>query len=129
MKKRMLALLVTILCWVGLSGLGMAEYVTKTIDSNGTWTDAIMCPKGDSVTISINPETSPIMTITLQWKLPGETTWGDHNVDTWVLTATSTDQEYITEPAPEYLHYRLGCDAAADYDSGNCTGRLGRDNY
>jgi len=129
MKKRMVVLFATLLLLAGSFGTGLAEYVTETIDSNGTWTESIMCPKGDSVNISINPDTSPVMTITLQCKMPGETTWGDHNTDTWILTAASTDQEYITEPAPEYVHYRIGCDAVADYTSGNCTVRLGRDNY
>ena len=128
MKKRMLVLFMAGLCWACLPGIGVAEHVSETIDSNGTWTDPIACPKGDSITVSINPDTSPIMTITLQWKLPGETTWG-HDVDTWDLTATSPDQEHITNLAAEYVSYRIGCDSAADYTSGNCTARLGRDNF
>ena len=133
MKKRMLALFVTVLCWACLSGVGVAEYVPKTIDSNGTWTDEIMVPKGDNLSVSIDP--NGVMTLTLQKWLPGDAVSGgthvfERNAETWDIIASDEDKEYITaHPEPEYCYYRLGCNATADYGSGDAAVRLGRDNY
>lgn len=133
MKKRMLVLFVTVLCWACFSGSGIAEYVTKTIDSNGTWTDEIMVPKGDSLNISIDP--NGVMTLTLQRWLPGDTKTGavftfDRNVETWTIAASDEDIECILDKnEAEYAYYRLGCNATADHTSGDALVRLGRDNY
>lgn len=133
MKKRMLALFVAILCWACFYGFGMAEYVTKTIDSNGTWTDEVMVPKGGVLNVSIDP--NGVMTLTLQRWLPGDAKAGSvhtysRNAETWTIAASDEDKEYITaHPEPEYCYYRLGCNASSEYSSGDAAVRLGRDDY
>jgi len=105
--------------------------ISGTVDSNGTWvggSNEFKAEKGSQTNISINPDTSPVMTITLQRKLEGDSAWGEHVVDEWTLTATSPDMEYVVPSGgtePEDCYYRIGCDVLADYTSGNCTCRLG----
>jgi hypothetical protein len=129
MKTNILAI---VLCMLfGISGILFAGGVSETIDSNGTWaggTAGFPAVKGSQVNISINPLTSPVMTITLQKKLPGDSAWGEHIVDTWDLTADSTDLEYVIPNGgtePEDCLYRIGCDSVSDYTSGDCSCRIG----
>lgn len=125
-KCRILVLCAMILGWLYLPVF--AGGINKPIDSNGTWTDAFTAEKGSRTNVSINPETSPVMTITLQRKLPGDAAWGEHVVKAWDLTAASVDQEYTIPNGgvePERCEYKIGCDVVGDYTSGNCTVRLG----
>jgi len=131
MKKSVMTIVcIVAFCWTCFSGFAIAEYVTATIDGNGTWTDEIMVPKGERLNISIGDYNATTdMTVTLQRKLPGDSDWG-RDVETWDVTGSSADVENITAyPEPEYCWYRIGCDAAADYTSGSADVRLGRDNY
>ena len=123
MKKFLFLLIVVlVLCsWPAFAGR-----VIKVIDSNGTWTDPWYVEKGSRINVSIGDYNATTdMTITLQRKLPGDSDW-NRDVETWDVTGSSADVENITAyPEPEGCYYRIGCDAASDYTSGNCTCRIG----
>ena len=117
MKK--LSILLVLFFWCATA---FASSVTKVIVGSGNWTEPLSSEKGARVNVSIADVTGP-MTITLQRKFSGETGWRD--VDTWDVTGSSPDYEYITKPEAENgVFYRIGCDTG-DYTSGNCTVRLG----
>jgi len=122
--KKVLWLLMMVLAFY--SWPAFAGRVIKVIDGNGTWTDPWYAEKGSRINVSIedyNATTS--MTITLQRRLPGDTSWG-RDVKTWDVTGSSADVEETTAyPEPEGCYYRIGCNAASDYASGNCTCRIG----
>jgi len=120
MKK--LSILLVLFFWCATA---FASSVTKVIVGSGNWTEPLSSEKGARISVSIGDYNATTdMTITLQRLLPGETSWG-HDVDTWDVTGSSPDYEYITKPEAENgVFYRIGCDTG-DYTSGNCTVRLG----
>ena len=121
---RTLKLLVVLFVLTLWSSPALASSVSKDVVGSGNWTEALSVEKGSSVNVSIgsyNATTS--LTITLQRKLPGDSAWG-RDVDTWAITGSSADKEYITKPEVENdTLYRIGCETT--YTSGNCTVRLG----
>ena len=121
--KRFLCLLIAAL--VLYSWPAFAGRVIEVIDSNGTWTDPWYVEKGTRINVSIGDYNATTdMTLILQRKLPGDSNWRD--VKDWDVTGSSEDKEYITAyPEPEGCWYRIGCNAASDYTSGNCTCRIG----
>ncbi len=121
--KRFLCLLIAAL--VLYSWPAFAGRVIEVIDGNGTWTDPWYVEKGTRINVSIGDYNATTdMTLILQRKLPGDSNWRD--VKNWDVTGSSEDKEYITAyPEPEGCYYRIGCDAASDYTSGNCTCRIG----
>ena len=122
MNKLFTALtIVLIMC-----SLAYASSVTKDVVGDGNWTTALSSEKGASINVSIGSiNATTDMTITLQRKLHGDSAWG-RDVETWDITGSSADIESITTAEPENKSsYRIGCDAAGDYTSGNCTVRLG----
>ena len=108
------------------SGPVFAGGVSSVIDGSGTWTNIWYVEKGARLNVSIgNCSSDADLTITLQRRLPGDSNWG-RDVDSWNMTGTSEDKEYITaHPEPEGCWYRIGCDEADDYTSGSCTCRIG----
>ena len=121
--KRFLCLLIAAL--VLYSWPVFAGRVIEVIDGNGTWTDPWYVEKGTRINVSIGDYNATTdMTLILQRKLPGDSNWRD--VKDWDVTGSSEDKEYITAyPEPEGCWYRIGCNAASDYTSGNCTCRIG----
>jgi len=121
--KRFLCLLIAAL--VLYSWPAFAGRVIEVIDGNGTWTDPWYVEKGTRINVSIGDYNATTdMTLILQRKLPGDSNWRD--VKDWDVTGSSEDKEYITAyPEPEGCWYRIGCNAASDYTSGNCTCRIG----
>ena len=122
MKKTTVLILIALLS----ASVVMASSVTKDVVGDGNWTDPLSVEKGASVNVSISDfNATTDMTITLQRKLPGDSDWGRY-VESWDVTGSTAGVEAITEPEAEHaVQYRLGCDAAGDYSSGNCTCRLG----
>lgn len=93
----------------------MAEYVSETIGSADTWTDAILPLNGNlALTITI-PDAS---TVTLQSSTDGGANWED--VDTY----TASIRESVSDTTPGVL-YRGGV-ASGDYDSGDVVVKLSR---
>ena len=121
MKNRIIVALI-VLVWCAIA---FASSTSKVISGGNSWSDPISTERGARLNVSIgsyNATTS--MTITLQRKLPGDTSWG-REVDKWAVTGTSSPLEYITQPEVENgVFYRIGC-ASGDYTSGYCTVRLG----
>lgn len=101
------------------------SYVTETIVGSGNWTDSLSVQKGSTVNVSIGSYNSTTaMTITLQRKLPGDSSFG-RDMHEWDVIGSSDAIECVTKPETEdIVFYRLGCDTG-DYTSGNCTVRLG----
>lgn len=124
MKKFLLIVLATIFLFCGGAFADSVYYKTKIIDGNDTWTGAVTVLEGGGLNASIDPDTSPVMTIYLQCKYPGEASWS-HDVEHWNLTAASTDVIVtLNQIEPEKIQYRMGSKAGG-YTSGNCTVRIG----
>jgi len=124
---RKLCLIVLAILTFVIGGIALADdvyYKTKVIDAQNTWTDPVTVLEGGGLNASIDPDTSPIMTIYLQCKYPGETSF-DHDVEHWDLTAASTDVTVtLNQIEPEKIQYRIGSKTGG-YTSGNCTVRIG----
>jgi len=123
--KKIICLLLTSFT-IFFTGSVFASGISKVIDGSNTWTSLWYAEKGSRINVSIGDCSGDAdMTITLQRRLPGDSSWG-RDVDSWDITGTSKDKEYITAyPEPEGCWYRIGCDEAGDYTSGSCTCRIG----
>lgn len=124
MKKFLLIVLIWLFLCSGIALADSVYYKTKVIDGNDTWTEAVTVLEGGGLNASIDPDTSPVMTIHLQCKYPGESSW-NHDVEHWDLTAASADVVVtLNQVEPEKIQYRMGSKAGG-YTSGNCTVRIG----